>query len=105
MRPRREQAAVSRVAGAGTQRPATPKVAPLAFADSKSNVGTVVLAAMVAIAASLLLVGFGATPALGARWPAAARALDDQRDLFVTIGFAMLAASAAFLLVVLMVPD
>lgn len=103
-RVRREQAAVSRTAAVGTHRATTPKVAPLAFADSQSNVGPVVLIAMMAIAAALLLFGFGAAPALAARWPAA-RALDDQRDLVVTIGFAMVAASAAFLLVILVVPE
>jgi hypothetical protein len=84
-----------------TQRPATRKVAQLAFSDSRSNVGTVVLIAMVAIAASLLLFGYGVTPALAARWPSATRVLADQGDVFVTTGFAILAASAAFLLVIL----
>jgi hypothetical protein len=84
-----------------TQPPAARKVAQLAFSDSRSNVGTVVLIAMVAIAASLLLFGYGVTPTLAARWPSATRVLADQGDLFVTTGFAILAASAAFLLVIL----
>jgi hypothetical protein len=76
-------------------------VAQLAFSDSRSNVGTFVLIAMVAIAASLLLFGFGLIPALAARRPAAARVLTNQGNLLVTSGFAILAASAAFLLVIL----
>jgi hypothetical protein len=103
-RVRREKATATRTAGRGTQRPATREVAPLAFSDSQSNVGTALLVAMVAIAASLLLFGFGVTPARVARWPAAARVLEGQGDLLVTTGFAILAASAAFLLVFLTVP-
>jgi hypothetical protein len=80
------------------------QVAPIAYSDSKSNVGTVVLAAMVALAAALILVGFGVTPARAARWPTAARALDRQGDLLVTTGFAMLAASGVFLLLFLVIP-
>lgn len=80
------------------------EVAPLAFSDSQSNVGTVVLLAMVALAAALLLFGFGVTPARAARWPAAARVLEDQGDLLVTTGFAILAASGAFLLFLLVIP-
>jgi hypothetical protein len=60
------------------------EVAPLAFSDSQSNVGTFVLLAMVALAAALLLFGFGVTPARAARWPAAARVLEEQGDLLVT---------------------
>ena len=56
---------------------------------------------MVALAAGLLLVGFGVTPARAARWPAAARGLEVQGDLLVTTGFAILAASGAFLLLFL----
>ena len=100
-RVRREQLAANRTAGRVTQRPATRKVTPLAFSDSQSNVGTVVLIAMVAIAASLLLFGFGLMPALAERWPAADRVLAEKGDLIVTTGFAFLAASAAFLLVIL----
>lgn len=74
------------------------EVAPLDFSNSQSNVGTVVLLAMVALAAALLVVGFGVTPARAARWPAAARGLVVQGDLLVTTGFAILALSGAFLL-------
>jgi hypothetical protein len=74
------------------------EVAPLAFSDSQSNVGTVVLLTMVALAAALLLFGFGVTPARAGRWPAAARVLEERGDLLVTIGFAILAASGALLL-------
>ena len=94
---RRERATVRRTAAPGTLRPAVREVAPLDFSDSQSNVGTVVLLAMVALAAGLLLVGFGVTPA-AARWPAAARGLEVQGDLLVTTGFAILALSGAFLL-------
>lgn len=77
-------------------------VAPVAFSDSKSNVGAIVLVAMVALAAMLLLAGFGVARARPARWPAAGRALERQADVLVVSGFAMLAASGAFLLLVLM---
>jgi hypothetical protein len=91
-----------RTAGRVTQHPAARKVAraPLAFSDTESNVGTIVLIAMVAIAASLLLVGYGLVPALAPRSTAAARVLVEQGGLIVTTGFALLAASAAFLLVI-----
>jgi hypothetical protein len=79
-------------------------VAPLAFSDSQSNVGTVVLLAMLGLAAALLLFGFGVTPARASRWPAAARVMEQQGDLLVTTGFAILAASAALLLFFLIVP-
>ena len=78
--------------------------APLAFSDSQSNVGTFVLLAMVTLAAALLLFGFGVKPARAARWPGAARVLEEQGDLLVTTGFAILAASGAFLLFFLIVP-
>jgi hypothetical protein len=100
-RVRREQLAANSTAGRVTQPPATRRVTPLAFSDSQSNVGTVVLIAMVAIAASLLLFGFGLMPALAERWPAADRVLAEKGDVIVTTGFAILAASAAFLLVIL----
>ena len=81
------------------------KVAPLASSDSQSNVGSIVLIAMVALAAALLTLAFGVTPAHAARWPAAARVLDEQGDLLVTTGFTILAASGALLLIFLIVPD
>ena len=59
---------------------------------------------MVALAAALLLFGFGVTPARAAQWPAAARVLEEQGDLLVTTGFAILAASGAVLLFFLIVP-
>jgi hypothetical protein len=74
------------------------EVAPLAFSDSQSNVGTVVLPAMVALAATLLFFGFGVTPARAARWPAAARVLEERGEVLVTTGLAILAASGALLL-------
>jgi len=77
-------------------------VAPLAFSDTESNAGTIVLIAMAAIAAALLLVGYGLMPALAPRSTAAARVLVEQGDLIVTTGFVLLAASAAFLLVTLL---
>jgi hypothetical protein len=77
-------------------------VAPLAFSDAESNAGTIVLIAMVAIAASLLLVGYGLVPALAPRSTTAARVLVQQGDVIVTTGFALLAASAAFLLIILL---
>jgi hypothetical protein len=80
------------------------EVAPLAFSDSQSNVGTVVLLAMVALAAALLLFGLGVTPARAARWLAAARVLDEERDVLVTTGLAILAASGALLLSFLIIP-
>lgn len=98
VRVRRERAEVKRTAARGTPRPAVREVAPLAFSDSQSNVGTFVLLAMVALAVALLLFGFGVTPARAARWPAAARVLEQQGDLLVPTGFAILAASGAFLL-------
>jgi hypothetical protein len=79
-------------------------VAPLAFSDSQSNVGTVVLLAMGALAAVLLLVGFGVTPARAARWPAAARVLEEQGDVLGTTGLAILAGSVALLLFFLIIP-
>ena len=79
-------------------------VAPVAFSDSQSNVGTIVLVAMVALAAVLLLAGFGVTRARAARWSAAGRALESQADVLVVSGFAMLAASGAFLVLFLMLP-
>jgi hypothetical protein len=97
-RVRRERATVRRTAARGTPRLAVREVAPLAFSDSQSNVGTVVLLTMVALAAALLLFGFGVTPARAGRWPAAARVLEERGDLLVTIGFAILAASGALLL-------
>jgi hypothetical protein len=102
-RVRREGATVRRTAARGTPRPAVREVAPLAFSDSQSNVGTVVLLAMVALAAALLLFGFGVTPARAGRWPAAARVLEQQGDLLVTTGFAILAASGV-LLFLLIIP-
>lgn len=104
VRVRRERAKVKRTAARGTPRPAVREVAPLAFSDSQSNVGTFVLLAMVALAAALLLFGFGVTPARAARWPAAARVLEQQGDLLVTTGFAILAASGAFLLLFFLIP-
>jgi hypothetical protein len=103
-RVRRERATVGRTPARGTARPAVREVAPLAFSDSQSNVGTFVLLAMVTLAAALLLFGFGVTPARAARWPGAARVLEEQGDLLVTTGFAILAASGAFLLFFLIVP-
>jgi hypothetical protein len=104
VRVRRERAKVKRTAARGTPRPAVREVAPLAFSDSQSNVGTFVLLAMMALAAALLLFGFGVTPARAARWPAAARVLEQQGDLLVTTGFAILAASGAFLLLFFLIP-
>jgi hypothetical protein len=63
-----------------------------------------VLVAMVALAALLLLAGFGVTRAHAARWSAAGRALERQADVLVVSGFAMLAASGAFLVLFLMLP-
>ena len=80
------------------------EVAPISFSDSQSNVGTVVLIAMVALAAALLAFGFGVTPSRASRWPAAARVLEEQGDVLVTTGFAILAASGALLLFFLIVP-
>ena len=51
-----------------------------------------------------LLIGFGATPARAARWPAAAQVLEEQGDVLVTSGLAILAASGALLLVFLIIP-
>jgi hypothetical protein len=59
---------------------------------------------MLALAAALLLFGYGVTPARAARWPAAARVLEEQGDVVVVTGFAILAASAAFLLLFLIIP-
>jgi hypothetical protein len=80
------------------------KVAPLAFSDSHSNVGTYVLIAMVALAAALLSVGLGVTPARAARWPAAARVLEQQGDVLVTTGLTFLAASGVFFLMFVILP-
>lgn len=80
-------------------------MAPAAFTDPQSNVGTVLLLSMVALAAALLLFGFGVTPARVARWPAAARALEQQGDVLVVTGLAILAASGAFLLLLLITPS
>jgi hypothetical protein len=60
---------------------------------------------MVGLAAALLLAGFGATSARAARWSAAGRAFEKQADVLVVSGFAMLAASGAFLLLLLMIPS
>jgi hypothetical protein len=79
-------------------------VAPATFSDPQSNVGTVVLLSMVTCAAALLLFGFGLTQARAARWPAAARALEQQADVLVVTGLAILAASGAFLLLFLITP-
>jgi hypothetical protein len=86
-----------RAVGSGT-------VAPVGFSDPQSNVGTIVLLAMVALAAVLLLAGFGAAPARAAKWSAAGRVLEKQADVLVVSGFTMLAASGAFLLLFLMLP-
>jgi outer membrane biosynthesis protein TonB len=98
------QEKLTRTVASGSRRPAIRAVAPAAFSDPQSNVGTIVLGSMVALAAVLLLVGFGATPARAARWPAAARVLDDQADVLVVTGLALLAASGAFLVFFLMLP-
>lgn len=103
-RVRRQRATVGAIGTRGKPRAAVREVAPLAFSDSESNVGTVVLLAMVALAAALLLLGFGVTPARAARWPGAARVLEEQGDVLVTTGFAILAASGAFLLFFLIAP-
>lgn len=104
VRPRSERTTVGRTAARGTSRPAVRAVAPITVSDSKSNVGSVLLIAMVALAAALLLFGFGVTPARAARWPAAARALENQGDVLVTTGFAILAASGVLLVFFLIVP-
>ena len=59
---------------------------------------------MLALAAALLLSGLGFTPARAARWPAAARMLERQGDALVVTGFAILAASGAFMLLFLITP-
>jgi hypothetical protein len=61
----------------------------------------VVLLTMLGLSAVLLLFGLGVTPARAARWPAAARLLEEQGNLFVTTGFAILAASVVVLLLFL----
>ena len=100
----RERATDRRTAALGPRR-AVREVTPLAFSDPQSNVGTVVLLAMLALAAALLLFGFGFTPARAARWPDAARVLEQQGDVLVTTGFAILAASGVFLLLLLTIPN
>ena len=59
---------------------------------------------MVALAAALLGVGVGLTPARAARWPAAARLLETQGEVLVTTGLTFLAASAVFFLVFVILP-
>lgn len=104
-RTRSERATGGGTAARGTSRAIVRDVAPAAFTDPQSNVGTVLLLSMVALAAALLLFGFGVTPARVARWPAAARALEQQGDVLVVTGLAILAASGAFLLLLLITPS
>jgi hypothetical protein len=59
---------------------------------------------MLGLSAALLLFGYVLTPARAARWPSAARVLEERGDLVVTTGFAILAASGVSLLVVLILP-
>jgi hypothetical protein len=99
---RRAAARVLRERATVRRTTAVREVPPLAFSDSQSNARTVVLLAMGAVAATLLLIGFGVSPARAARWPAAARLLEG--DLLVTTGFAILAASGTFLLLLLIIP-
>jgi hypothetical protein len=80
------------------------EVTPITISESSSNFALVVILVMLGLAAALLVFGHRVSPALSARWPSAARAVEERADLFVDTGLALLAGSGACLLLFLIMP-
>jgi hypothetical protein len=67
-------------------------------------VGLVVILALLSLAGALVVFGYRIGPAHSARWPLAARVIEERADLFVITGLAMLAAGVTWLLLFVIVP-
>ena len=87
-----------------TPRPARREVVPLTFSESRSKVGPVLIFAILALGSALVVFGYGLRPAHSARWPLAARVVEQRADLIVLSGLAMLAAGVTSLLLFLIAP-
>jgi hypothetical protein len=95
---------VRRAAPLATARPARREVVPLTFSESKSKVEPVLILVILALASALVVFGYSLRPAQSARWPLAARVVEQRAELLVLSGLAMLAAGVAWLLLFLIAP-
>jgi hypothetical protein len=95
---------VRRAAPLATPRPARREVVPLTFSESKSKVEPVLILVILALASALVVFGYRLRPAQSARWPLAARVVEQRAELLVLSGLAMLAAGVAWLLLFLIAP-
>jgi hypothetical protein len=100
----RDPTRVRRAAPLATPRPARREVVPLTFSESRSKVGPVLILAILALGSALVVFGYRLRPTHLARWPLAARVVEQRAELLVLSGLAMLAAGVTSLLLFLIAP-